>query len=159
MCIRDRQSFVPRDAFVLEIQRELCHSKNTRKVSGLSRNGPQAPIVQSLDNAIQWINTTKTYWVIQSRHSTNSSMFSVFIITTGKDVFRSGWTLADIITKYVCSVHYVKKTVCISLTLVHSIQTVFPFQILYEYNDQSLVKQGTGFFFLYQLNSYNSRAF
>ena len=25
----------------------------------------QGPVVQSLDNAIQWINTTKTYWVIQ----------------------------------------------------------------------------------------------
>ena len=31
---------MPRDAFVLKIQRELCHPKCARKVSGLSRNGP-----------------------------------------------------------------------------------------------------------------------
>jgi len=31
---------VPRDAFVLKIQRELCYLKYVRKVSGLSRNGP-----------------------------------------------------------------------------------------------------------------------
>ena len=30
-------------AFVLKIQRELCHPKYTRKVSGLSRNRPQVP--------------------------------------------------------------------------------------------------------------------
>ena len=30
---------MPRDAFVLKIQRELCHPKYARKVSGLSRNG------------------------------------------------------------------------------------------------------------------------
>ena len=29
-----------RDAFVLKIQRELCHPKCGREVSGLSRNGP-----------------------------------------------------------------------------------------------------------------------
>ena len=28
------------DAFALKIQRELCHPKRARKVSGLSRNGP-----------------------------------------------------------------------------------------------------------------------
>ena len=33
------QSFVPRDAFVLKIQRELGHPKRARKVSGLSRDG------------------------------------------------------------------------------------------------------------------------
>ena len=32
---------MPRDAFVLKIQRELCHPKYARKVSGLSRNSPQ----------------------------------------------------------------------------------------------------------------------
>ena len=37
------QTFVPRDAFSLMIQRELCHPKCARKVSGLSRNGPQVP--------------------------------------------------------------------------------------------------------------------
>ena len=36
-----RKSFVPRDAFVLKIRRELCHPKCARKVSGLSRHGPQ----------------------------------------------------------------------------------------------------------------------
>ena len=30
-----------RDAFVLKIQRELCHTKYARNVSGLSRNRPQ----------------------------------------------------------------------------------------------------------------------
>ena len=34
------QSFVPRDAFALKIQRELCHPKYARQVSGLSRNRP-----------------------------------------------------------------------------------------------------------------------
>ena len=33
---------MPRDAFVLKIQRELCHPKYARKVSGLLRNRPQA---------------------------------------------------------------------------------------------------------------------
>ena len=32
---------MPRDAFVLKIQRVLCHPKCSRKVSGLSRNRPQ----------------------------------------------------------------------------------------------------------------------
>ena len=32
---------MPRDAFVLKIQRELCHPKYARKVPGLSRNRPQ----------------------------------------------------------------------------------------------------------------------
>ena len=36
------QSFVPPDAFALKIQRELCHPKCARKVSGLSRNRPLA---------------------------------------------------------------------------------------------------------------------
>ena len=31
---------MPRDAFVLKIQRELCHAKYARKVSELSRNRP-----------------------------------------------------------------------------------------------------------------------
>ena len=32
---------MPRDVFVLKIQRELCHPKCARKVPGLSRNGRQ----------------------------------------------------------------------------------------------------------------------
>ena len=35
---------MPRDAFVLKIQRELCHPKYARKVSGLSRNRPQGSV-------------------------------------------------------------------------------------------------------------------
>ena len=35
---------MPRDAFVLKIQRELCHPKYARKVSGLSRNRPLGPV-------------------------------------------------------------------------------------------------------------------
>ena len=50
------QRFVPRDASVLKIQRELCHPKCARKVSGLSRNGPQASVVKGLVSAIQQIN-------------------------------------------------------------------------------------------------------
>ena len=46
---------MPRGPFVLKIQRELCHPKYARKVSGLSRNGPQAPAVQRLDSAIHWM--------------------------------------------------------------------------------------------------------
>ena len=34
---------MPRDAVVLKIQEELSHPKCSRKVSGLSRNGPQSP--------------------------------------------------------------------------------------------------------------------
>jgi len=49
------QSFVLRDAFALKRQRELCHPKCARKVSGLLRDGPQAPVVQRVDNTIQWI--------------------------------------------------------------------------------------------------------
>ena len=32
---------MPQDAFILKIQRELCHPIYARKVSGLSRNRPQ----------------------------------------------------------------------------------------------------------------------
>ena len=42
---------MPRDIFVLKIQRELCHPKCARKVSGLSRNGPQ-------ENKKLWIYTS-----------------------------------------------------------------------------------------------------
>ena len=35
---------MPRDAFVFKIQRELCHPKYARKVSGLSRNRPLGPV-------------------------------------------------------------------------------------------------------------------
>ena len=35
---------MPRDAFVLKIQEELCHPKCSRKVTGLSRNGPLAKL-------------------------------------------------------------------------------------------------------------------
>ena len=34
---KNLNNFLPRDAFVLKIQRELCLSKSTRKVSGISR--------------------------------------------------------------------------------------------------------------------------
>jgi len=39
--IKITKSFVPRDDLVVKIQRELCHPKCPRKVSGLSRNRPQ----------------------------------------------------------------------------------------------------------------------
>ena len=38
---------MPRDAFVLKIQRELCHPKYARKVSGLLRNRPLVTKVES----------------------------------------------------------------------------------------------------------------
>ena len=41
---------MPQDAFVLKIQRELCHPKHAPKISGLSRNRPLAPVVQILDS-------------------------------------------------------------------------------------------------------------
>ena len=37
---------MPRHAFVLKIQRELCHPKYARNVSGLSRNRPLGPVSQ-----------------------------------------------------------------------------------------------------------------
>ena len=39
--IKITANFVPRDAFVLKMQRELCEPKCARRLSGLSRNGPQ----------------------------------------------------------------------------------------------------------------------
>ena len=56
---------MPRAAFVLKIQRELGHLKCARKVSGLSRNGPQAPVVQSLDSTIRWITQEVLVVLIQ----------------------------------------------------------------------------------------------
>ena len=38
------------DAFILKIQRELCHLKCARKVSGPSRNGPQTRYIFSCLN-------------------------------------------------------------------------------------------------------------
>ena len=52
---------MPRDAFVLRIQRELCHPKCARKVSGLSKNGPQASVTivhVQLKDLSQEIHTT-----------------------------------------------------------------------------------------------------
>ena len=43
------QSFVARDAFVLKIQRELCHPKYARKVSGHSRNMPQSTLYTDME--------------------------------------------------------------------------------------------------------------
>jgi len=43
---------MPRGAFVLKIQRELCHPKYAQKVSGLSRNRPQVcclPVAEKFD--------------------------------------------------------------------------------------------------------------
>ena len=37
---------MPRDAFALKIQIEICHPKCARRVSGLSRNGPQGVFPQ-----------------------------------------------------------------------------------------------------------------
>ena len=48
-----RRSFVPRDAFVFKIQRELGHPKRARKDSRLSRNGSQfCGVVQSVSSLI-----------------------------------------------------------------------------------------------------------
>ena len=41
---------MPRDAFVLKIQRELCRPKYARNVSGLSRNGPQESQLSFIGN-------------------------------------------------------------------------------------------------------------
>ena len=38
---------MPRDAFVVHIQRELCHPIWARKVSGLLRNRPLAQVVEA----------------------------------------------------------------------------------------------------------------
>ena len=53
-----------RDAFVLEIQRELCHLKCARNVSGPSRNGPLSSVIQWLVNAINWIKHFSTFNLI-----------------------------------------------------------------------------------------------
>ena len=39
---------MPRDAFVLKIQIELCHLKYARNVSGLLRNRPQEAEIQAM---------------------------------------------------------------------------------------------------------------
>ena len=44
---------MPRDAFVLKIQRELCQPKYARKVPGRSRNRPQARVTRSMISANQ----------------------------------------------------------------------------------------------------------
>ena len=43
--IKTKISFVPRDAFVLKIHRELCHPKYARKVSELLRNRSLASLL------------------------------------------------------------------------------------------------------------------
>ena len=57
------QSFVPRDAFALKILRELCNPKCARKVSGLSRNGPQISWWQKIGHiatafSLRWVLST-----------------------------------------------------------------------------------------------------
>ena len=52
---------MPRDAFVLKIQRELCHPKYARKVSGLSRN---RPLDWCLYSAFDFILVNTSYFYV-----------------------------------------------------------------------------------------------
>ena len=65
-----------KDAFVLKIQRDLCHPKYARKVSGLSRNRPQGSVSPS----------PETFRVVSSKRrcsvSRNFAVISIFILFT-----------------------------------------------------------------------------
>ena len=53
---------MPRDPFVLKMQRELGHPKCARKVSGLSRNGPlvsRSPVLHCLFYYFQGFDINK----------------------------------------------------------------------------------------------------
>ena len=77
---------MPRDAFVLKIQRELCHPKYARKVSGLSRNRPQ------FRNHLKSLPVIghKKYFCAQSE----SSSFRVTFVTSYSSVFSANFFLA-----------------------------------------------------------------
>ena len=59
------QSFVPRDAFALKIQRELSNLKCARKVSGLSRNGPQLTVNYRSRGTGLGISKNDSWWSLR----------------------------------------------------------------------------------------------
>ena len=63
---------MPRDAFVLKTQRDSCQPNCARKVSGLSRNGPQARVSRS---ALTMLRVTGP------RLSMNSGIFFPFLFS------------------------------------------------------------------------------
>ena len=69
---------MPRDAFVLKIQRELCHPKYARKVSGLSKNRPlddQIPSKYALLGSTHFLATiiTMTIMMTTTRNNNNEN--------------------------------------------------------------------------------------
>ena len=57
---------MPRDAFVLKIQRELCHPKYARKVSGLSRNGPQDSMWKPFHSSSRHMQSLTVFFVLST---------------------------------------------------------------------------------------------
>ena len=81
---------MPRDAFVLTIQRELCDPKFARKVSGLSRNGSQdSPCLQITywATVFQWVRSTRV--PLLSTYRNANTRASGFAFGSG----RSLWSL------------------------------------------------------------------
>ena len=92
---------MPRDAFVLKIQRKLCHPKWARKVSGLSRNGPHVYIAKLLSSK----TNRRLFGIVGSRinfigHSINRSQF-VWCFNAEKCFsvcfFSPAWEIAQIV--------------------------------------------------------------
>ena len=83
---------MPRDAFVLKIQRKLCHPKYARKVSGLSRNRPQT--ANGLFVCLMLGQKLEAWWLALKGGRTRNNkraVFAGFCSTYGK-------TKSDLIT-------------------------------------------------------------
>ena len=69
---------MPRGVFVLKMQRELCHPKYARKVSGLSRNRPQVcclPVAEKFALMLQTgTSSSRGHFVVSNKKFRFSSL-------------------------------------------------------------------------------------
>ena len=71
---------MPRDSFVLKIQRELCHPKYARKISGLLRNARQGPFPEGPETFRAHLGGDITLFVSSKRRFLEARNFAVLLI-------------------------------------------------------------------------------
>ena len=106
---------MPRDAFVLKIQRELCLPKCARKVSGLSRNRPQFPVglmAQTVERCTSitvvrvrvlfrpGLNISGLSFAMLKKHSKTVKIINIKIFQTGSTVQNSLTKLQNLMHLY-----------------------------------------------------------
>ena len=86
---------MPRDAFVLKIQRELCHSKCARKVSGLSRNGLLDPLLYLL-YTFPLVDIIRKHYMNFHFYADDSLIYSSFDSANAIFVFVGSFSSPDL---------------------------------------------------------------